>query len=205
VARTRTSDGRRQQIVNALHSVLGKRGYDGASVQILAEHAGLTPGLVHYHFASKEQILLALVEQLREQLAARVARRDGDAPPDGIARAWHRLDAWIDGHLALGDDADPASVAAWVAIGAEALRKPEVQRAYAAAVADDLAQARARIGDVLGAQGRPLAEAESFSVALLAAIEGCYRLAAGAPSVTPPGFAAPTVRALARGLLEAAP
>lgn len=196
---------RRAQIVNALHGLLPELGYDGASVARIAREAGLTPGLVHYHFSTKEEILLALVERLTAGLEARLDARLGAlAPmPPSPKLAWARLDAWIDAHLALGADADPATVACWVAIGGEALRKAEVRAAYEQAVAADLARGASLVGEVLEATWGADATAPARTVAtgLLAAIEGSYRLASAAPGVVDPGFAAPSVRAMARGLL----
>lgn len=207
----KTTDARRAQIVNALHSLLGSRGYDGASIAAIASEAGLAPGLVHYHFANKEEILLGVVDKLARQLDERMEallaaapaplNTAAPAPPtSNSGAALARLDAWIDAHVALGDGADPASVAAWVAIGAEALRRPAVQEAYEAAVRADLDRGEALVA-AIAPQGSAPAAPRTVAVALLSAIEGAYRLAAAAPGAVPAGFAAPSVRRMARGLL----
>ena len=36
---------------------MAKRGYDGASVADIAKAARLTPGLVHYHFKNKQELI----------------------------------------------------------------------------------------------------------------------------------------------------
>ncbi len=189
---------RRAQIVSALAELMAERGYDGASIGAIAKRAGLAPGLVHYHFGSKQEILVALVESmataLRERMELRVRPTDN---------AWEQLEAWIDAHLALGPDASPGAVACWVAIGAEASRRPEVQEIYERAVRDDLARAEALVVAVMKAGGGTEHEPRQVAEALLSAIEGSYRLAAGAPGVVEPGFAAPMARALARGMLGA--
>jgi len=189
---------RRQQIVDGLRLVMAERGFDGASVASIARRAGLAPGLVHYHFGSKREILLALVDALAAQLAEREARLQSAATDP-----WSRLDAWINAHLALGDDADPSAVACWVAIGAEATRAADVRAAYESAVTTDLDRAEELVTAVLAEQLGPdaVGPARTVATALLAAIEGCYRLAAGAPGAVTPGFAAPSVRAMARGLV----
>jgi len=210
----KTTDARRAQIVNALHSLLGSRGYDGSSVAAIAREAGLAPGLVHYHFANKEEILLGVVDKLARQLDARMDTLLTHEPDTDAPSPFDRLDAWIDAHVALGDGADPASVAAWVAIGAEALRRPPVQRAYEAAVRADLDRGEAVVAEALaalrgqGAAAGPSTDGQSaapeprtVAVALLSAIEGAYRLAAAAPGAVPHGFAAPAIRRMARGLL----
>src|SRR5688572_12958697 len=122
VARPRSTEVRREQIVAAFRSVMAERTYDGATIAVVAEEAGLTPGLVHYHFESKLEILLALIDAQVAEHAARVDARVADAGDDPRAR----LDAYIDAHLATGRGADPDALACWVAITAEALRQPEV-------------------------------------------------------------------------------
>lgn len=193
-------DARRAEIVDGLRVVMAERGYDGASVAAIARQAGLAPGLVHYHFGSKQEILLGLVDALRANLSERLERRLAEA-----TTPWARLDAWIDAHLALGDDADPAAVACWVAIGAEAVRTEAVRATYQAAVTADLDRGEELVAAVLAAELGPSAtpSARAAATGLLAAIEGCYRLAAAAPDAVPAGFAAPSVRHMARGLLRA--
>jgi AcrR family transcriptional regulator len=57
---------RRDAILAAANEVFAKRGFRGASLATIAKHVGLSePGLLH-HFASKEELLLELLE-LRDQ------------------------------------------------------------------------------------------------------------------------------------------
>ena len=102
---------------------MSERGYERASVAEIARAAGLTTGLIHYHFASKQNVLLALVERLAAGFEARFNERLDRAGDDPIKR----LHAFVDAHLALDTAADPQAVAAWVTIGAEAIRQPEVR------------------------------------------------------------------------------
>ena len=60
-ARTNTHE-RRAQIVDGLLTVMATTGYEGATIVAIGKAAGLTSGLVHYHFATKDEVLLALVE-----------------------------------------------------------------------------------------------------------------------------------------------
>ena len=64
--RSRTRDDpevRREQILEAAIRILGERGYYGFTVQELAQRCGLTNGGVLYHFGSKEQLLLAVLQE----------------------------------------------------------------------------------------------------------------------------------------------
>jgi TetR/AcrR family transcriptional repressor of bet genes len=186
---------RRRQIKDALLTVMARRGYESATVARIARTAGLSPGLVHYHFASKEQILLGLLRDLTVIAQARYARRSARAGADPRAR----LHAFIDAQLSLGDDADPRAAAAWAAIGAEASRHPRVGRVYRLA----LAASRRELQRLFAAAGPGFPRrAASAALAILTAIEGCFHLAFAAPGVLPPGSAAPMVRLLADDLLE---
>jgi TetR/AcrR family transcriptional repressor of bet genes len=195
MARPSNTEERRQQIVKGLLRVMAERGYERASIAEIAKAAGLSPGLVHYHFTDKQEILLTLVAQLaarvRERVKARLERvRDG---------AQARVDAFLDAFLATGDDADPASVAAWVTISAEAVRQPEVREVYQRVVREDLGHLEELVGAVIGRR-----RAKAVAAGLFAAVQGYFVLAAAAPEVIPAGSAASTVKRMAAGLLDKA-
>lgn len=197
MGRPSNTEERRQQIASGLLQVMAKRGYEGASVAAIAKAAGLAPGLVHYHFKDKQEILLTLAEQLaarvHERVASRLARVKG-----GDARA--RVDAFLDAFLATGADADPASVASWVTISAEAIRQPEVRAIYEKVVRTDLEHLEELVGAVTGKR-----RARAVAAGLFAAIQGYFVLAASVPGLVPPGSAASTVKRMAAGLLDEEP
>lgn len=178
---------RRLQIVEATLRVMARTGFDGASIQAIAKEADLSPGLLHHHFGSKVQILHALLDHLEALVQARhealAARRRGP---------WGRLEAWIDAHLAVGDDARPEAVAAWVWIGAQALKGEELQQRYRAAVERRLETLVELLDEVLRAQQVRL-DPRALAVNTLATVEGYYQLAAST-GVVAPGSAAPELR-----------
>jgi TetR/AcrR family transcriptional repressor of bet genes len=195
MGRPSNTEERRQQIVAGLLRVMSERGYERASVAEIARAAGLSPGLVHYHFKDKQEILLTLVEQLSARVRERVASRLAQVKEEDT-RA--RVDAFLDAFLATGADADPASVASWVTISAEAIRQPEVRALYEKAVRTDLEHLEALVSAVTGE-----ARARTVAAGLFAAIQGYFVLAASVPGLVPPGSAASTVKSMAVGLLEA--
>lgn len=174
---------RRDQILDGLLTVMAETGYQRASIQRIAQAAGLTAGLVHYHFGSKREVLLALVERLQAALRARFDRR---APVTSAPR--HRLAAFVAAHLAADDDADPRAVRAWVALGSEALRDPEVCAVYR----DAVGRRRELLVTLLTAARpeAPPAEVEAFAGLVLASLEGALVTGTLAPDVIPPGSAA---------------
>lgn len=54
---------RRAQILDAAIRIVGERGYHGFTVQKLAKRCGVTNGALLYYFSSKEQLLVAVLEE----------------------------------------------------------------------------------------------------------------------------------------------
>ncbi len=200
MARPSNTEERRSEIVDAMLRVMARHGYAKASIGAVAKEAGLAPGLLHYHFHSKQEILLALIDRLAASVTARFEKRSARA---STARA--ALFSWIDAHLARGEDAEPAAVACWVALGNEAISEPEVRAAYERIVREDGALVSKLVRAALREEGRRTASASRIAAGLLAAVEGAFRLAILAPDVIPRGSAAATVRQMAEGVLAAAP
>lgn len=167
--RPSNSAQRRQEIATAFLQIMAGHGYAGATIARVARQAGLAPGLVHYHFANKQAILLAALAQL-EAL--------GDARYQPLLAAARdpreRLAALIHARLARGEGAAPEAVAAWVMIGAEAVRAEEVRAAYQATLAREQARLESLLADYGAARGRPLtpARAQALAAMVMAAVEG---------------------------------
>ena len=58
------------QIVDAAAAVLGRQGYENTSMKEIAQEVGVAPGLLHYYFDSKEELLTEVVEQLHREVEA---------------------------------------------------------------------------------------------------------------------------------------
>jgi AcrR family transcriptional regulator len=93
-SRTRKDvDERRAQILDATREVALQRGLANLRVNDVALHLGISSGLVHYHFSSKDELL---VEMLRAMATTDVQRLretvDADADPvdrlDQLLRAY---------------------------------------------------------------------------------------------------------------------
>jgi TetR/AcrR family transcriptional repressor of bet genes len=192
---------RRAQIVDALLAVMAREGYAHATTARIAAEAGLAPGLVHYHFGSKEEILVAAITELVLRVEARASARLAAAADSPRAR----LRAFVDAHVALGPDADARAVAAWVVIGAEAVRQPEVRALYARALTTTFERVRSLVRDALKGEGRTTRNAGNIAAAVVSSIEGAYRLGVATPDLMPKGYAARTLRRILDGLLSAEP
>ncbi|MDX1514597.1 MAG: TetR/AcrR family transcriptional regulator [Gammaproteobacteria bacterium] len=87
-------DNRRQTILDASAALFSRRGYHATSLRDIAAAAGMLPGSVYYHFASKEELLLAVYAAGVERIAARV-----DAAVEKKRTPRARLEAACVAHL----------------------------------------------------------------------------------------------------------
>jgi len=198
--RPSNTEERRAQITGALMKVMAQRGYDGAAIADIAQAARLTPGLIHYHFRNKQEILLAALDDLvtrhRERLDARLKKALAD-PAAEVA-------AFIDFHLGLGAEADPEALACWILLSGEALRQAEVRVAFEAAVEATIARLAVAIRRGVEQRSFDCESIEASASAIVAAIQGYFVLAATARRVIPRGSAAASTKRMAEGLLRPA-
>lgn len=198
--RTPNTAERRRQIVIALHAVMAEHGYERASIQAIARQAGLAPGLIHYHFKNKEEILLELVKTLADVAQARYSELTAQArSPD------ERLKAFLDARLGTGAGADPQAVAAWVMVGAEAVRQPQVRQAYQQVLAAELAQLQGLLTACLADRGKTTARVSLLAASLLAFMEGAFQLASAARELMPSEYAAGMALRIVDRFIDAEP
>jgi AcrR family transcriptional regulator len=74
----------RGKLLDAAAAVFAEHGYHGATLDAIAERAGLSKGSVYHHFASKHELFATL---LGERVQARLADAD-DSPPGDAARSF---------------------------------------------------------------------------------------------------------------------
>ena len=200
MARTSNTEARRAEITGALLAVIARHGYDKATIQAIAAQAGLAPGLIHYHFRNKQEILVSLIGAMAEAAHARYLTVLGDQ-----VEPLPRLRAYLHARLGLGEGAAPDIVAAWVMIGAEAVRQPEVRAVYRQMIADELALLTTLLGDCLRERARDTRTAATLAAGLAAMIEGAYQLSSAAADVLPRGYAAEAATNYAELAMAAAP
>lgn len=87
-------DARRRRVILEAARLFAERGYDQTSMHQLAEHLGVAAGSLYHYFGGKEQLLIAICDQLMEPLLddAQAIARTG-APPEERLRAVVRL--WV--------------------------------------------------------------------------------------------------------------
>jgi AcrR family transcriptional regulator len=75
-------DQTRDRIVDAAYRTLVKLGYHNTSMKEIAEEAGVAPGLAHYYFDSKEDLLVAAIRRACSPLIAEWEAAASTVPAD---------------------------------------------------------------------------------------------------------------------------
>ena len=191
MARPSNTAQRRVEITQALLQEMSRSGYESASIQAIAKEAGLKSGLIHYHFKTKQEILVELIGWLADKAQQRYIALSKNA-----VNAQQRLAAFIDSALSLGGGADEAAVTAWVVIGAEAIRQPEVQVVYQQVVLRNQKELHKLLKQYGAEHGLVISQVdvEHVTAMALSAIVGAYQMAATVKDKMPTDYAAATLK-----------
>ena len=112
----------RSLLLDAAKDVFAKRGFEGASLEEIAEAAGYTRGAIYKHFGSKEELFLAVNKRFNEQfLETFVETLDPSTPIEeldlaSLATRWHEMQY-----------SDPNDFALGIEFNLFVLRHPETQ------------------------------------------------------------------------------
>lgn len=93
-ARSIRAENRRQEILDAAARRFATEGYRATTMRDIAADAGLLAGSIYYHFASKEDLLVAVHEEGVRRITAGVG-----AALMGVAEPWRRLERAATAHL----------------------------------------------------------------------------------------------------------
>ena len=74
-----TADARRVQILDVAIDVFGESGYFGASMNDIAEAAGVTKPVLYQHFDSKSDLYRALLEEVGNRMLGAIAKATANA------------------------------------------------------------------------------------------------------------------------------
>lgn len=94
-----------EALMRAAYTALCDHGYADLTLRKIAAEFDKSRGLVHYHYDSKDHLIVALLEYLSERFAERIEATADDSPSD-------RLDTLIES-LALGPSLDGVDGAAY--------------------------------------------------------------------------------------------
>jgi len=99
----RRSDDTKRRILDAAYELFYKGGFARASVDAIADAAGVTKRTLYYHFESKSALIAAVLEIQHELLLARIQRWAAGASADPATMvevlfskfaAWAKQDRW---------------------------------------------------------------------------------------------------------------
>lgn len=194
MGRPSNTNERKQEIATALLRVMAKQGYEKASIQAIAKEAGLASGLIHYHFKTKQEILLSAVNWIVASAEERLVKLQVEKQT-----AWEQLEAFVNARLATGDSQLPEIVSAWVVIAAESIGQPEVRDIYQGLIQTQLDMLASLLVDVWEKKGEVDEDVIHLSAIVMAAIEGAFQLSVTAPKAMPKNYAANAVIKLIEG------
>lgn len=118
-SRAANKELRRQQLIDSTIESIAKRGFAETTLANVADGAGLSRGIVNFHFRSKDALLVETLRFLTEDYRDTWMRAVEKAGPDPSDRLWAMVEA----------DFDPAicnrkKIAVWYAFWGEAKSRP---------------------------------------------------------------------------------
>lgn len=121
VVKKETVERRRIEILEATCDVVIERGFAGTRVADVAKKLGVSNSLIHYHFASKEELLAAAFEHYaRKDLVD--MQHDSDAAPTCVAKLWRLIESYVP------EGSDDVEWMIWIDAWGEALRNPKMKQ-----------------------------------------------------------------------------
>jgi AcrR family transcriptional regulator len=177
----------RARLLRAAAELISERGWAAVSTRLVAERAGVTAGLVHYHFSSVRALLVeAAVGVMRQATAVfEPALAGARTPADAVGVLVASLDEFT--------GTDPVSLLV-IETYLAATRDEQVRDAVAGVVAEF----RVQLAGWLGARG--VAEPGATAAVLVSAIDGLVMQRALDPALTAGSVAPVLVRMLEGGL-----
>ncbi len=120
--RKASKETRRQQLIEATIDSLAKRGYSDTTLANVADGAGLSRGIVNFHFESKENLLVATLQYMADEYAAHWSTALEKADDNPAARLWAVIAADFERKVCT-----KRKLAAWCAFWGEAKSRPTYQ------------------------------------------------------------------------------
>ena len=69
----------RQRLLDVAIALISRHGFAGTSLQMIADELGFTKAAIYYHFRSRDQLLVALMEPILQQIGRSLMRRKVNA------------------------------------------------------------------------------------------------------------------------------
>ncbi|MEO5613856.1 MAG: TetR family transcriptional regulator C-terminal domain-containing protein, partial [Cypionkella sp.] len=158
-------EARRVQLIEATIAVLAIKGYARVTMSDVANQAGLSHGLVNFHFQSKDLLLAETLTYLADEYVQNWQAALAAAPPEPAAQ----LDALIRADFR-AELCTPQRLAAWCAFWGEAQSRPLYQEKCGANNAEYVTKLESLCAALLGLDGN----AERVARAIRVASEGLW-------------------------------
>lgn len=162
-------DVRRQQLIEATISVIGRKGYAGTRLADVASQAKVSYGVVGFYFRTKEDLLLATLQWLADEYTSvwkEAVEKAGPEPAD-------RLRAIIEADFS-PRIASEKKIAVWYAFWAEGRTRPKYRNLCAQLYNDYHWQVRTIIEELIEQGGHDELDAHQVTVALNAMTDGMW-------------------------------
>ena len=121
--RKASREARRAQLIEATIETIAQRGFARTTLTDVAKQAGLSHGLVNFHFETKEKLLGETLRHLYEEYAQNWQQALAQAPNDAASQLGAMLQA--DFNDTIGS---PQRLAAWCAFWGETQSRPLYQQ-----------------------------------------------------------------------------
>ncbi|SDG05199.1 DNA-binding transcriptional regulator, AcrR family [Sinosporangium album] len=133
-SRADQADQRRAELLDAARRVVLDKGLAGTRVADIAKATGVSGGLIHYHFATKDELITAMLRATLDQESARLAELT-----EGPGGPVERLDRLL--RFYIPESRSDQSWILWIDAWTSAVREPaireivlELEAAWSAAV-----------------------------------------------------------------------
>jgi AcrR family transcriptional regulator len=120
VVKKETVEKRRIEILEATCDVVIERGFAGTRIADVAKKLGVSNSLIHYHFASKEELLAAAFEHYAQKDLIEM-QHDSDSAPTCTAKLWRLIESYVP------EGSDDVEWMIWIDAWGEALRNPKMK------------------------------------------------------------------------------
>lgn len=121
-SRKASKETRQQQLIEATIDSLAKRGYSDTTLANVADGAGLSRGIVNFHFESKEKLLISTLQFMSDEYASHWNAALEKAGPAAADKIWSLVNADFDRRICT-----KRKLAAWCAFWGEAKSRPTYQ------------------------------------------------------------------------------
>jgi AcrR family transcriptional regulator len=163
----------RERLLDAAVRLIAREGIDNVRIARIAAEAGVSAGLVHYHFASRDALLEEAIEHSYERAGDMRLAALGEGRADAVQRLRAMIDQCLPSTPALREDW-VLWVELWLRGARDPALRPVAARLYArlhawfaAALADGIAAGQLHDCDVARMADRLLALLDGYGIRVL--------------------------------------